>query len=301
MSTEIAERAKSAIATSEPVSMLSIIERAARDPSVDVDKMERLLQMQEVVIKRQAKAEYDIAMASMQPKMPVIEKRGKAYNDTLYARWDDIHQAIMPVLTECGFSLAFKTASDGKNVSVTAILSHVGGHSEETTLAVPADGSGSKNAVQAIGSSVSYAKRYTASSLLNILAVGEDDDGNMGKKITKLSAGMVRRIIKWDALVDMVRTTSAARMPNLYDWISGAEAWLPHGTIDALREEYAKREAELEAASSGRDLLETLAGELVSRDVDEVAEEYADQISALPSDQRRQADMMIRGAKELAG
>jgi hypothetical protein len=65
-------------------------------------------------------------------------------------------------------------------VTVTATLGHVGGHAEETTMTLPHDSSGSKNAVQAIGSSTSYGKRYTALSLLNITTRGEDDDGNGG-------------------------------------------------------------------------------------------------------------------------
>jgi hypothetical protein len=40
---------------------------------------------------------------------------------------------------------------------------------------MPSDTSGSKNAVQAIGSTVTYGKLYTFCALLNI-ATGEDDD-----------------------------------------------------------------------------------------------------------------------------
>ncbi|WP_185835578.1 ERF family protein [Pseudomonas aeruginosa] len=39
-----------------------------------------------------------------------------------------------------------------------------------------ADTSGNKNAVQAVASSVSYGKRYTAGALLNFTTHGEDDD-----------------------------------------------------------------------------------------------------------------------------
>jgi glutamate synthase domain-containing protein 1 len=41
---------------------------------------------------------------------------------------------------------------------------------------LPADMSGSKNAVQAVGSSISYGKRYTAQALLNLTSRGSDDD-----------------------------------------------------------------------------------------------------------------------------
>ena len=44
--------------TAEPVNLLAAIVRAASDPSVDVDKMERLMAMQERLEARQAKAAY---------------------------------------------------------------------------------------------------------------------------------------------------------------------------------------------------------------------------------------------------
>src|SRR6185503_15653016 len=79
-----------------------------------------------------------------------------------------------------GFALSFRTGSapDGK-LTVTGILSHRAGHQEETTLALMHDSTGSKNSVQAVGSSISYGKRYTAGALLNITSRGEDDDGKL--------------------------------------------------------------------------------------------------------------------------
>ncbi|MNE66080.1 ERF superfamily protein [compost metagenome] len=57
------------------------------------------------------------------------------------------------------------------------MLSHRDGHRETTSILLPADATGSKNAVQAVASSVSYGKRYTAGALLNFTTTGEDDDG----------------------------------------------------------------------------------------------------------------------------
>lgn len=167
--------------------ILNVIERAARDPSVDIDKMERLIAMQERVLSRQAKEAYDAALAELQPSLPVVTEHGgiKDRNGNIqstYALWEDINDAIRPLLAEHGFALSFKTGRQGDAVAVTGILSHRGGHREETTLELPADGSGSKNAVQAIGSSVQYGKRYTASALLNITSRGEDDDGQSATK-----------------------------------------------------------------------------------------------------------------------
>lgn len=160
--------------------ILAVIARAATDPNVDIDKMERLLAMQERVLARDAKAAFTAALARMQSDLPEITERGSGHGNIKYALWEDINDAIRPILKEHGFALAFKTKVEEKSVIITGILSHEQGHAEETELALPSDTSGSKNAVQAIGSSLSYGKRYTAMALLNITSRGEDDDGQKG-------------------------------------------------------------------------------------------------------------------------
>ena len=159
----------------EAISMLSVIARAAADPSVDLDKMERLMQMHERMQAKAAATDYAAALADMQDALPSIGERGNAAGRYTYALWEDINAAIKPILKQYGFALSFRTdCTDG--IAVTGVLSHRNGHSEETTIKLAADSSGNKNAVQAIASSVSYGKRYTAGALLNLTSHGEDDD-----------------------------------------------------------------------------------------------------------------------------
>ena len=161
--------------TSENAAMVSMFERMASDPNVDVDKLERLMQMRERAIERQAKEQFDASMSQMQPDLPTIGERGNAAGRYTYALWEDINTAIKPILMRHGFALTFRT--DFTNgITVTGVLSHRGGHREETSITLPADKSGNKNDVQAVASSVSYGKRYTAGALLNLTSHGEDDD-----------------------------------------------------------------------------------------------------------------------------
>lgn len=170
----VEQKQELAVAT-ENTAMVSMFERMASDPNVDVDKLERLMQMRERAIERSAKTDFDAAMAEMQPELPVIGERGKAAGRYTYALWEDINSQIKPVLQKHGFALTFRT--DFKNgISITGVLSHRVGHREETSITLPADGSGNKNDVQAVASSVSYGKRYTAGALLNLTSHGEDDD-----------------------------------------------------------------------------------------------------------------------------
>ncbi len=140
---------------------------------------------------------------AMQADLPVIERRGSIKNrqgqiQSRHALWEDVVEVITPILTDHGYVLTFRPkVMDGK-ISVVAILTYRSGHSERTDpYEVPADTSGSKNAVQAQGSSTSYGKRYTAFALLNIVSRGEDDDGDRGGGTTsdKISDEQLQQLI----------------------------------------------------------------------------------------------------------
>lgn len=165
------------VPVSESAAIFQIIERAARDPNVDIDKMQRLMEMHDKVQATRAKTAYAAAFAEMQPNLPEIPKHGKGHGSITYALWEDVNELIKPVLAAHGFGISFRCGRDGNGITVTAVLAHREGHSEETMMLLPIDTSGSKNPVQAVGSSTQYGKRYTAAALLNLTSRDEDDDG----------------------------------------------------------------------------------------------------------------------------
>jgi hypothetical protein len=174
----------------QSTSLIQVIERAARDSSIDIDKMERLLAMKERLDAKTAVEAYSADFALMQPELPEITEKGeiKVENKvrSTYAKFEDINAVVKPILAKHGFGLSFKTSTKDNKVTVVAVLMHRGGHSERTEMELGADTSGSKNGVQALGSSISYAKRYTMNALLNITTRGQDDDGqNAGPKISE--------------------------------------------------------------------------------------------------------------------
>lgn len=182
---ELIERNSGVVVKQDGATLMEVISRAASDPATDVDKLERLLGMYERITARQAKADYTAALAEMQSELPVIAERGGIKDrggnvQSTYALWEDINDAIKPILTKHGFALSFRTGREADQIVVTGVLSHRAGHSEETTMHLPVDNSGSKNSVQAVGSSTQYGKRYTAAALLNLTSRGEDDDGVAG-------------------------------------------------------------------------------------------------------------------------
>ena len=178
MSQQIIEHQESAVAAQpEATTILQVIQRAATDPSFDADKMQKLLEMHEKIQANAARVEFSAAMASMQCDIPSIAERGAGHNKITYATLEDINDVIKPIMQRYGFAMVFKVEHAQAGISVTGILMHRAGHREETTMLLPSDTSGSKNAVQAVASSVSYGKRYVMCAMLNITTRGEDDDG----------------------------------------------------------------------------------------------------------------------------
>lgn len=164
--------------------VLGMIASAASDPRVDVSKMEKLLEMQLQVMARAAEVSFNNAFARLQQKLPRITKNGiidLGNGKTIrYARFEDIHDAVAPLMFGEGFTVSFTCdlAANDTLQKVTATLRHRDGHHASGSVFLPlTDPSGAKNKVQGSGSIVSYGKRYSFCQLLNIVTEDEDDDG----------------------------------------------------------------------------------------------------------------------------
>lgn len=163
---------------------LSFIAEAARDPAVDVSKMERLFEMRERMIDRQAHIEFNAALKAAKGSMPGILRN--KYNDQTkshYANLESVSDAIDPVITENGFSMSFGTADSPKadHYRVTCTLAHDGGHEKEFFADIPIDNAGikgtaNKTLTHAFGSTMSYGRRYLKMMIFDVKTT--DDDGN---------------------------------------------------------------------------------------------------------------------------
>lgn len=174
----------------ETSAVLAMVERVAQTPDVDVGKLEKMLDMQERILNRNAMVSFNAAMAEMQSDIPTIEKSGaivvNGQERSRYARFEDIMRVVKPVMQRHGFAVSFRTQTGEGFVKITGVLMHKDGHREETDMQLPIDSSGSKNTVQAIGSSTAYGKRYVLCALLNI-ATGDEDDDGQGADISELA------------------------------------------------------------------------------------------------------------------
>jgi hypothetical protein len=136
-----------------------------------------------------ARKAFDNAVADAKAEIPVIRKNravdfttSKGRTNYRFEDLAEIARTVDPILGKFGLSYRFRVTSNvNEPVTVTCILSQREGHFEETTLSAGRDDSGNKNAIQGIGSTVTYLQRYTLKAALG-LAVAHDDDGRTSEQ-----------------------------------------------------------------------------------------------------------------------
>ena len=192
--------------------VLAVIARAAADPGTDVAKMGALLDLQERILAKASEMEFarDFAAASLE--MPRVAKRGVidmgAKGSIPFAKYEDLDRAIRPVELRYGFTRSFLTEPSGQpGVVMTCKLTHRAGHSERSSRQMPPDPGPGRNAMQAIGSASSYAKRYLTLDIWNIITEGADDDAQSTDYITDEQAMQIRDLIT-DAGMNADRTAA---------------------------------------------------------------------------------------------
>lgn len=194
----------------------------AKDPSIDAAKVETLTRLAIELQDRERRAAFNASKIAAIREMPAIYKRGKS-DKHRYAKFEDLHRAVMPILARHGMTIDFRVGSSPKGVTVTPILRHENGHVEEgESMEGPPDTGPGRSAIQAIGSSTSYLKRHSLKATLNIIEDGEDDDGNYGFREDEQKNDRQERLIL-DAEAHAVARDYA-------DWYKGLtakdKAWL---------------------------------------------------------------------------
>lgn len=171
-------------AAPEPA-MLGFLQRAIADPSFDVNKFEVVLKAVREEQAKQAERQFYAALAEAQGEMEPIRKSAtNPHTRSKYATFEAIDGMIRPIYTKHGFSVGYrsgKTDSPG-TIRVICTVAHAAGHAVEGELTAALDSSGSggrtnKTDVQAVGSTVSYLRRYLLSMMFNVALAGDDDDG----------------------------------------------------------------------------------------------------------------------------
>lgn len=169
-----------------PAMLLNI----AIEKGAELDKLEKLMDLQIKWEENQARKAYFAAMAAFKANPPEIEKdkhvkytTQKGVTEYDHASLGNVTQLISTALGAQGLSAAWKTQQNGVKIIVTCRISHSLGHGEETSLEASHDDSGGKNAIQSLGSTITYLERYTLLALTGLATQDQDDDGKEAEKI----------------------------------------------------------------------------------------------------------------------
>lgn len=261
--------------------LASFIERAARDPEFDVQKFGELLRMQREVEHDQARKAFNRAMASAQAEMlPVVRDAKNSHLNNRYAKLETIDAAIRPIYTAHGFSVRYGSAPSPHEgwLRVTCTVAHDDGYFEENYLDAPVSLTGSQGGrmavtpVQAIGSTVTYLRRYLLGMVWNTVLADDDDDGE-GTRAAAASAKKPARKVdpavydaekpersdaQWRAWLDKLRDACAvlyhrkevvevAERPSVADALANGPEWVRREISGVLAENYKRFAADPES------------------------------------------------------
>jgi hypothetical protein len=164
-----------------PANTLISLLRAAVDKGADVATLERLAKLYETAEQNELKKEFNNALAAAKAELRPVTKDKAVGSLYKYETMAAIAAEIDPVLGKHGLYAIFPDPEhtekrEPNRIYVTCRLCHKNGYSIEKTLDAPPDAGQNRNAVQAMGSTMTYLQRYSLRAILG-LAVAQDKDG----------------------------------------------------------------------------------------------------------------------------
>lgn len=175
-----------------PTNLLAVIARAASLPNIDVSKMKELLAMQREIEGSQDAAAFNRALLAARQAMPLIVRdRENPHTRSKYPALENVSQNIDKICASHGFASSFGTADSPlpQHYRIVCDLSHSYGtpdyprgstrryHIDLESDTAGAKGTSNKTAVQGVGSTMSYGRRYLKVMIWDLTIVGEDNDG----------------------------------------------------------------------------------------------------------------------------
>lgn len=182
---------------------MAMLDKALATGNVEI--IAKVMDLQERWERNQARKAFDEAMAAAKAEIKTVAKNRavdftspKGRTNYRYEDLAEIARTVDPALAKHGLSYRFRaTSNPNEPITVTCIVSHRNGHSEENTLSAGRDESGNKNSIQGIGSTITYLQRYSLKAALG-LAAGHDDDAktvDTGEVITDAQAEEIRKLV----------------------------------------------------------------------------------------------------------
>lgn len=187
--------------------------RYALDSGADLDRLEKLMELQERHEANKARMAFVEAMAEFKKSAPTIYKDktvsfpGTSYN---HATLGGICEAVIGLLADNGISHDWDTKQPPTGmIVVTCTLTHKMGHSKSTSLEAPPDNSGKKNGIQQISSAITYLQRYSLLGACGLSTKDMPDDDGRGAQSTPEEKPIARTPLTGNAFVKAAAAVKA--------------------------------------------------------------------------------------------
>lgn len=216
---ELVETEETPMANVQPLAINPM--QAAIQSGASPSELLQFMELQERWEANEARKAFNIAMSKFRAACPTIIKTEKGHNNAMHASIAGTLSQIKALMSENDLSHSWRTNQEGSNITVTCVVTHSQGHSEQTSLTGAPDKTGSKNDIQAIGSTVKYLERYTLEACLGLASsIDGDDDG-------QAAGQQVPRITEEQALT----LTAKAEENGVYDAFVN---WLNSQKVDSI-------------------------------------------------------------------
>jgi len=182
--------------------MHPLVQVAVASGQVDPATMRELLAVQRDWESGEARKAYVRDMALVKADLPPVLARDATGHTNNYTSLAHLTSVVTEPLAGHGFTVGYETAQENA-IAVTCRITHHQGHSETVTLAAPADKGPGRSEVQAIGSTITYLRRYTLAAALGLATADmADADGHPDDEINPTLNARAASRLKSDYKVD---------------------------------------------------------------------------------------------------
>jgi hypothetical protein len=196
---------------SQSLTIMDTIQKAVLQGNVNIDTINRLVELHERFAAAEAKRQFDEAFARAKGSIKVVGKdghvgyeaknadkndKGKDRTDYDYATLASIYDAAVPALSANGLSYDFDIKQEvieggSMKITVGCTVTHAGGHSKRVEMFGPPEAGGNKPIHKAIASAVTIFSRLTLKAALGIAERKDpsDDDGTAADEAAVQASG----------------------------------------------------------------------------------------------------------------
>ncbi|WP_051377050.1 ERF family protein [Paraburkholderia dilworthii] len=219
------QQTRAVTASATPADLL----RIAVESGADLDRLERLMALQEKWEAGEARKAYVVAMTAFKAEpLEIFKKKTVEFSGTKYshAELSDVTEVVCPAMAKHQLSHRWDVTQNADRITVDCVITHVLGHSEKVTMEAMPDSSGKKNAIQQVASTISYLQRYTLLAATGVATKGMDDDAQ--SSIAKVDTDEVW--MKWEGALNSAETAEDVRKVRAlagtaFETIGDVESW----------------------------------------------------------------------------